>query len=188
MRLYYLSAMRRTALSPSARFALGAILLTVVFSIANAFACGDKLMLLVGSARFRQVYGSSRPASILAYTHADSVVTGVIRDLEHQPALRQAGHKFHLVKDPTEPEEALKTGNYDVLLVDVGDAQGLIQQARSAPSRPTLLPVISKTNKAEAAVGRKFHSVLKAPDSARHYLSAIDEALEARLKDGSLKS
>lgn len=153
----------------------------------TAFACGDKLMLLVGSARFRQVYGSSHPASILAYTHPDSAVAGVIQDLERQPALRQAGHKFHVVKDATELEDALKTGKYDVLLVDVGDAPGLIQQARSAPSRPTVLPVISKSSKAEALEGRRFHSVLKAPDSSRHYLSAIDQALEARSKDGSLK-
>lgn len=179
-----LSAVPTKALNLSKPFVVGAMLLS---SATTASACGDKLMLLVGTARFRQVYGSSHPASILAYTHADSAVANVIQALERQPDLQRAGHKFFVVKDSAELEQALKTGRYDVLLVDIGDAQQLMQRARSAPSRPTILPVISKSNHAEAAAGKTFHSVLKAPDSSRHYLSAIDDALETRIKDGSLK-
>lgn len=176
--------MRIKALNAIMWFAIGVMLLA---STTVALACGDKLMLLVGSARFGQVYGSSRPASILAYTHANSAVAAVIQDLEHQPALRKAGYKLHVVKDSTELEEALKAGRYDVLLVDLGDAQGLIERARSAPSRPTLLPVIAKSSKPEAAVGITFRSTLKTPDSSRHYLSAIDQALQARSKEGLVK-
>ena len=164
-----------------------------VFAIAAlattaAFACGDHLMLLLGGARFQQVFGGARPASILAYTRGDSAVPRVVKDLELQPALKRAGHKLRAVEDRAAFDEALKTGKYDVVLADVTDAEGLEQQVGSAPSKPTLLPVIYKATKSEAtAVKQKFRSVLKAPGSSGDYLAAIDAAMKVRLQDGPLK-
>ncbi len=144
----------------------GLVLVTVTLGTSAVFACGDKLMLLAGSARFRQVFAGSRPATILAYSRQNSSVHGLVKDLEH-----------------TTLDEALKTGKFDLLLVDAADAEGLEPQARSAPSRPLVLPVVYKSTKAEAkSVERKFHCVLKAPSSPDRYLAAIDEAMGVKLK------
>jgi hypothetical protein len=153
-----------------------------------AFACGDKLMLLIGNARYRQVY-NAHPASILAFTRQNSVVPGIVSELEHQPPLKRGGHKFYSVDDLSRLDEALKAGQYDLVLADVADADSLEQHLQSGPSRPMMLPVVSNSTKAETkAVEKKFHCVLKAPGSPSNYLAAIDDAMDVRLRGGSVKA
>jgi hypothetical protein len=165
---------------------VGLVVMAAISASTVALACGDKLMLLVGGAHFRQVYRSAHPASILAYDRPDSVVPGIVRNVELQRALKQGGYKFDSVEDLTGLEEALKTGKYDLLLVDVTDAESLRQQLRAATSKPTLLPVMFNSTKAEAkAAEKEYHSVLKAPASAGRYLAEIDDAIERRDKAGS---
>jgi CheY-like chemotaxis protein len=167
-------------------FIVGLVLASVALTITAAVACGDKLMLFAGGGRFRQVYARTHPASILAYVRQNSAVPGVVTELERQPALKQAGYKFFAVEDSTKLDEALKNGKYDLVLLDVADADGVEQQVRSAPSMPVVLPVVYKSTKAEAAtVEKKFHCILKAPGSADRYLAALDEAMTVKSKGGS---
>jgi len=152
------------------------------------FACGDKLMLLIGSVRYRQVY-NAHPASILAFTGRNSSVLGIVSELEHQPALKRGGHKFYSVDDLARLDEALKAGKYDLVLADVTDADGLERRLQSAPSKAVVLPVVYNSTKAEAkAVEKKFHCVLKAPGSPSNYLAAIDDAMVVKLKGSSVKT
>ena len=152
-------------------------------AVTAAFACGDKLMLFARGARFGQVYSRAHAASILAYTRQNSAVPGVVKDLERQPALKQAGHKLQVVEDPAALDEALKTGKYDLVLADVADAESLEQQMRSSPSSPVMLPILYNSSKAETtAAEKKFRFVLKAPGNADRYLAAIDKAMEQKLK------
>jgi hypothetical protein len=152
-----------------------------------AFACGDKLMLLIGNTRYQQVY-NAHPASILALTRQNSAVSGIVSELEHQPPLKRGGHKFYSVDDLSSLDEALKTGKYDLVLAEVSDADGLQQRLQSAPSSPLVLPVVFNSTKAEAkAVEKKFHCVLKAPGAPSNYLTAIADAMEVRLKGGTVK-
>ena len=162
---------------------------TATLAVTAALACGDKLMLFARGARFGQVYPRAHAASILAYTRQNSAVPGVVKDLELQPALKQAGHKLQVVEDPAALDEALKTGKYDLVLADVADVESLEQQVRSAPSSPMLLPVVYKPSKAEeTAAGKKFRFVLKAPGKTDHYLAAIDKAMEQKLKGSARNS
>lgn len=152
------------------------------------FACGDKLMLLIGHSRYQQVY-NTHPASILALTRQNSAVSGIVNELEHQPPLKRGGHKFYNVDDLSRLDEALKAGQYDLVLADVTDADGLDQHLQSARSKPVVLPVVYNSTKAEArAVEKKFHCILKSPGSPSNYLAAIDDAMEVRLKGGSFKA
>ena len=155
----------------------------IVFTAAVAFACGDKLALIGAFGRFHQVNAGIHPASVLAYAPKNSALPEVVRDLQSQAALKRVGHKFYAVEDSTKLDEALRTGKYDLLLADAADAESLERQAQSAPSRPTLLPVVYKSSKAEAnAVEKRFHCVLKAPASPSNYIAAIDDAMELKLK------
>jgi hypothetical protein len=168
--------------------AAGLALVTAALLTSAAFACGDKLIFAVGGARFRQLYARTHPASILAYGRQNSAVPGVLKELEFQPVLKQAGYKFYSVEDSTKLDEALKTGKYDLVLVDASDAEGVEQQVRSTPSMPLVLPVVYKSTKAEArTVELKFHRVLKVPGSPDNYLAALDEAMIVRSKDGSTR-
>ena len=152
----------------------------------TAFACGDKLILTIGSLRFRQIHDSQRPASILAYTPRNSPVREVLRQLEQQSAGKRLGLTFHSFDDPARLDEMLRAHPYDLLLVDSGDADKLEQQARSVPSRPVVVPVVPQASKAVAAQAeRKFHCVLMVPNSPGRYLSAIDRAMDFKQRVGS---
>jgi hypothetical protein len=103
--------------------------------------------------------------------------------------LKRGGHKFYSVDDLSRLDDALKAQQYDLVLADVTDADSLNQRLLSAPFKPVVLPVVFNSSKAEAkAVEKKFHCILKAPGSPSNYLAAINDAMEVRLKGGSLKA
>ena len=160
--------------------AVGALISTA------AFACGDKLILTIGNLRFHQMSVAPRSASILAYTPRNSAVGEVIKQLEQQSAEKRTGLTLRSFDDPASLEEVLRSHKYDLLLVDAVDADNLQRQAQSVPSRPVVVPVVLQSSKAAAAQAqKKFHCVLTVPDSLGRYLSAIDRAMEFRLKSGS---
>lgn len=151
-----------------------------------AWACGDKLMLTIGNVRFRQMNGSPRPASILAYTPRNSTVAQVVRDLQRQSAGDRAGLRFYSLDDRARLDEVLRAQKYDLLLVDAGDADNLEREAESLPSKPLVLPVVDHSSKAAAAEAKKkFHCILTAPNSPGSYLLAIDRAMDLKLKTRS---
>ena len=151
-----------------------------------AFACGDKLVLTIGNLRFREMSAGPRSASILAYTPRNSPVGEVIKTLQQQAAGKRSGLTFRSFDDAASLEEVLRAHKYDLLLVDAVEAGNLQRQAQSVPSRPVVVPVVAQSSKAEAAQAeKKFHCVLTVPNSAGHYLSAIDRAMEFRLKSSS---
>ena len=157
------------------------LILLGFFSIgAIAWACGDKLMLVMG-ARAGQIK-PLHPAAILAYP-GQSASASVIRGLQSQPAFKKAGHHFQLVEDSKGLDQALKTGKFDVVVADVANASDVSQELTSAASKPVLLPVAFKASKEEqSAAQKKYHCLLKAPSDPENYLAAIDQAMELKLK------
>jgi DNA-binding NtrC family response regulator len=138
-------------------------------------------MLSFETLRYGQMKGPARAAFILAYARGDSAVPGVVKELEGGSAFRQAGHKLYAVQDAARLEQALETGKYDLILVDAADADTLQRVAQSAPSKPSVLPVLYKSAKTDASrIEKKFHTVLKAPGSSDRYLAAIEQAMATR--------
>jgi hypothetical protein len=157
---------------------LGSVLPGLLLVGATAWACGDKLMLFMGSSQIRALH----PAAILVYPGQSASAT-LIRSLQSQPAFRKAGHRFELVEDSEGLDNALKAGKYDLVVADVSDANELSQQVSSAASKPVLLPVVFKASKEEqSAALKKYHCLLKAPGNTDNYLDAIDHAMELKLK------
>ena len=161
----------------------GLVLVVGALISTAAFACGDKLILTIGNVRFSQINESPRPASILAYTPRNSPVGEVLKQLEQQSAGKRVGLTFQSFDDPARLDEVLRAHKYDLLLVDAGDADKMELQAQSVPSKPVVVPVVSQSSKAAAAQAeKKFHCVLRVPNSPGRYLSAIDRAMEFKLK------
>jgi hypothetical protein len=145
-----------------------------------AWACGDKLMLVMGS-RSSQIR-PLHPAAVLVYP-GRSASAALLRGFQSQPAFRKAGHRFQLVEDAAGLDAALKAGQYDVVVADVADANELSQEVSSAASKPILLPVAFKASKEEQSTAqKKYHCLLKAPGNSENYLAAIDQAMELKLK------
>lgn len=147
----------------------------------GAWACGDKLMLIM-RVRPAQVR-LGRPVAILAYAQPDLPSSALIRQIQLQPAVKKAGHRFQFIEEIAKLDDALRAERYDVVLVDVAVADELRQRARSSPSQPVVLPVSYKNTKSEdSAAQKKFHVLLKAPSGSEQYFEAIDEALQWKAK------
>jgi len=164
---------------------LKAMLILAVCGIGSTagLACGDKLILTLGTLRFNQINGSLHPASILAYAPQNSPVAQVVQELERQSAVKRVGLTFYSLDDRARLDQAMKAQKYDLLLVDAADADTLQREAQSLPSKPVVLPVVSQSNKAAAVQAeQKFHCVLTTPNPPARYLSAIDRAMEFKLR------
>jgi hypothetical protein len=157
------------------------ILLGLLFiAVAVALACGDKLMLIMGARS--SLIRPGHAASILAYP-GQNPSSGLIRNLQLQPLMKKAGHRFQVVEDAAGLDSALKAGKYDVVMADVANAGEVSQHLSSAPSKPVLLPVAFKASKDEQSTAqKKYHCLLKAPGDAENYLAAIDQAMDWKLK------
>ena len=156
------------------------ILLGLFLLAAVAWACGDKLMLIMG-ARLSQIK-PVHPALILAYP-GQTVSATLIRDLQLQPAVKKAGHRIQVVENPDRLDIALRAGKYDLVLTDIADAEEVNRRVLLAPSKPMLLPVAFRASKEEqSAAQRRYHCLLKAPGSPESYLAAIDQAMDRKLK------
>lgn len=167
----------RKPLDAALVLAVGALIST------TGFACGDKLILTIGSLRFQQINGSAHPASILAYTPRNSPVGEVLKQLEQLSAGKRAGLTFQSFDDPDRLDEMLRANRFDLLLVDASEADKLGRQAQSVPFKPVVVPVVPQSSKTAAAQAeKKFHCVLTAPNSTSRYLSAIDRAMDFKLK------
>ena len=164
------------------RVLVGASLLSGIVFLASPVArgCGDKLLVLGRGVRFQRAFKAERPASILILTGGSSG-GALAKDTELQEALKQAGHRLQAVADPGALHQVLRSGKYDVVLADLSDAAGLVQEAQTAPSRPTVVPVMYKPDKsARDAAAKQYSRVLKVPGRAGEYLAAIDEVMKQR--------
>ncbi len=171
--------MRRTLI------ALG-VLAFLALSAATVLACGDKLLALGAGMRSQELFRAAHPAAILFFTRPNSAVAQAVKDPQLLPAFKQAGHKIQNVEESGKLEDALKTGKYDLIVADVADAESLSAAIQGAASHPLFVPVVSQANKADqTAAHNKFHCLMKAPNKPGSYLSAIDEAMKWRLKNGS---
>jgi hypothetical protein len=147
---------------------------------AVAWACGDKLMLVMG-VRASQIK-PLHPAAILVLP-GQSPSAPIMRNLQAQPALKKAGHRFEVVEDAAGLNAALKRGKYDVVMADMSQASEVSRDVESAASRPIVLPVAYKPSKEEQSIAQKtYHCLLKTPGGTDNFLAAIDQAMEWRLK------
>src|ERR1700680_211935 len=97
-----------------------------------AWACGDKLMLVMVS-RSSQIK-PLHPAAVLVYP-GQSASAPLIRGLQSQAAIRKAGYRFQILEDSAGLEDALKSGKFDLVVADVADASALSQKVSSAASK-----------------------------------------------------
>jgi hypothetical protein len=148
---------------------------------AVAWACGDKLMLVM-RVRLAQLK-LGHPVAILAYAQRDLPSSDLLRKIQLQPAVKKAGHRFQFIDDSSKLDAELKASKYDVVLGDVTVADQLTERAKSSPFHPVVLPVAFGSTKAQdSATQKKFHCLLKEPSDSDHYFEAIDEALQWKAK------
>jgi hypothetical protein len=151
---------------------------------ADAFACGDKLV-VVGRGRPTRMKGPYA-AAILVFADPGGSLPAALeqgnlrRDLEH------AGHRIRSVTTQEELGSALETGTYDLVFADFKTAASIEPQVQASRSKPTVLPTLFKPTDAELkAAEHQYHCVMKAPSAQKDYIATVNQALSERAKQGA---
>jgi CheY-like chemotaxis protein len=117
------------------------------------------------------------------YTHMGSGASHANNNGQLQSVLVKAGHQLQTVAERRGLDDALKTGHYDLVLVDLMDVAQVEESLRAAPSPPLVVPVVYEGTKAENKLLKKqYPFLLETPDKNGRSLTAIDRALDAKAK------
>jgi CheY-like chemotaxis protein len=119
-----------------------------------------------------------------------AVRAGALSDPKLESALTEAGHTLRSVSSKEELSDALRTGQYDVLLTDFADAPDLQKIITAAPTNPIVIPAVyllESTNQQQlkadtARAAKEFSLVVQVPGRPGHYCAAVDKAMELKLK------
>ena len=135
-----------------------------------ASACGDKFLLVGRSARFNQAYAAIYPATMLLYARPGRAASSAILDPKFQASLTRAGHRVEVVKDEEQIAALLQAGRFDLVLTDVEDAEAISFKAQFAPTKPTVMPVLTNPSKADVQAARaKYRCDVNPSDCPARY-------------------
>jgi hypothetical protein len=159
------------------------VVLSLVVAIAGGaadlYACGDKFLRLGRSPRYR-AYAAVHPTAILIYAPA-SASRDAVR--EYEETLRRAGHRVQAVWNVPAFVEAISSTRVGIVISSVQDVARLKAHAADAPSRPAILPIVTRTSRAErAAIDRDYPHILEADWTKYEVLAELDHVMEARLR------
>ena len=152
-------------------------------------ACGDKLLMLGRGIQFQSRH-SPRPAAVLLQLPAITAGSTRLSDPGLESALREAGHTVRTVVTKEELSEALRTGQFDVVVTDFSAAADLERTLAAAPIHPIVVPAVyllSSTGQQQvrvdmASAAKQFNLVVQVPGRPGHYCAAVDKAMELKLK------
>ena len=145
----------------------------LLLSIAAVYACGDKALRIGRGIRFQR---ATHPTSILIYSPSNAK-----RAEQVQSLLKKVGHKPNWVQSENSLGEAIRSGQYGLVLSDLGAAASITHQIENSSSKPVLVAVVSDGTKAEVKAARKNYThIVKDPHDAISYLEAIEEATHTK--------
>lgn len=159
--------MKKTAIASAV------LLLTVLFDIATAGACGDKLLYLSRIYRHHELADST----VAVYARPDSLL-GNVAALNLDKAFHEEGYHLLLISTDSDLAAALQAGTADVIIADIADAATIEQQASA--SKVPIIPVIKKDDSASAAAAKHYVAVIKSPVKSDKFLDALDRAFESK--------
>ena len=149
--------------------------------LTDASACGDKLLRIGRNFRFHRTFAKKHPARMLIYTPPNSTTLPGAKAAKIQDYFQKIGHKSLAVENLDKFNEALKSGQYDLVLTDFADAATLQQQVESSPSQTVVLPILYKRSKGEeSAAARQYPVMVKNPRDAVDFLQAIYKVMTSR--------
>ena len=159
------------------RFGLLVVAAAVLAAGPDLNACGDK-SLSPGGIRMQRALAARYPASVLAYVPSNSPAASAARDLKLPDTLRFFGHRYHEVTTVAELRAAVETGQFNIVLADLGVAADVERDLGSSSNRVVLVPVAYKLTKSEARdAARQRRFLIKAPGLAAQYLTTIAQAV-----------
>ena len=157
-------------------------------------ACGFKLLPLGRGIRYQSRH-TPRAASVLLYLPTTASGRS-LTDPNVESALREAGHAVRAVTTKVDLENALRSGDYDVILANFTDAPDLEKVQAVVEGNAVVLPALylvapsgqqpagQQTDAVRAKARKDFSVVVEIPSRPGHYCTAVDKAMELKLKRG----
>lgn len=151
----------------------------------DLLACGDKFLVVARGTRFDRAPPARQHVGILLYANPASDVPRAIASLSVEAMLRKAGYRPLSVSTIGEFDKALRSANWDLVVVDLADAP--VASARlEGTGAPLVLPVaLNPTHAALVEAKKRYAGVINAPARSQAFVDAIDDAIEHRMKAGA---
>jgi len=147
-----------------------------------AFACGDKFLIVGRCVSYQRTHSAEHPGHVLILWSSDSKAAAAIRDVELQDFLQQAGHRVNVMEESEGTPQAIKSSTYDIVLVDVADADRLRLDLVGTATR--VLPVMYQATNAEVDQVRQnyrcYLNVRRPPIKRNQLLVALDDAMRKK--------
>ena len=148
----------------------------------TALACGDKFLIVGRCVSYQRMHVTQHPGHLLILWSSNSSASAAIRDVKLQDFLQQAGHRVNIMEESESAPEAIRSGAYDVVLVDAADADRLRLDLVGTPTR--VLPVMYQATPAEVdQIRQNYRSALnvrRAPIKRNQLLVAVDDAMRRK--------
>jgi hypothetical protein len=145
-------------------------------------ACGDKFLFVGRVLKYQQAVTASNPGSIALYTNPASKLPAAVQELKLDTLLPLAGHHVEAIADAKALTRALGSGRYDLLLVDLADAEHIAEWRAAAPAL-VILPVLYHPTKTEQlAAEQTYKRILKTPAKPGETLALVNNVLKERRK------
>ena len=155
---------------------------TLLTGVGELNACGDKFLVGVRGGHQLQYMGAIQPTRILVYWHADpDEDSGDDSESVLETSLTDAGHTVALVKDSTSFYQQATGGDFEVILMEVGDAREEQQRLAGVSPDSTILPMLHfPTRREYSAAKKEFGQAVKTPTTIPDLLSKIEKSRPGR--------
>src|SRR6266487_3436138 len=164
------------------RFSTLVVLAGLVGANSTAIACGDKFIIVGRCVDYLRTHSAQHPGHVLILWSSNSKAAAAIRDVELQNFLQQAGHRVNVMEDSDRTPEAVKSGAYDIVLVDAADADRLRLNLVGTSTR--VLPVMYQATNAEVEQVRQNYrcalNVRQTKLKRTQLLVAVDDAMRRK--------
>jgi hypothetical protein len=105
-----------------------------------------------------------------------------VNDVQFHAELRKAGVKLSLVQQLDVLSDAVRSGKYDVILVDLQDAAMVDRQVTTASVNTVVMPVVYKGADLSSAAAAPYRCIRKEQGKNSSCFSTIEKAIESKLK------
>ena len=156
-----------------------------LLAVSDAYACGDKFLVVGRGVKYGRTHAAVNTASILIVGNVGS--QAVAKNVKLEASLKEAGYKVRSVTDAAAADSALKSAKYDLVLADPADSSGLEEQVGGRSSKTVVVPVLYEPTADElAAAEKKYGCALKTP--GKDYVATLDEIINTQLKGTATKA
>lgn len=142
-------------------------------------ACGEKFFFFGRVIKHQQSMAAPVPGVVLLYTNPASRLPAVVRATKLDELLKSVGHRVEAIADAGEVSRVLKSGRYDLLLVDPADAA---QAKQWAPPGVVVVPVLHRPTKPELRAAQKTYARVLTADKTNDALVLVNDIVRSRPK------